>query len=278
MSYVTSAIQFGNYIFPSGFRIAQGDQAASLDEIDLLGVDGIHAPSAFAGAQTVTVEGELGGGGDVDSSGSVLATPDEVNNELNLLAQQLRLGLGQLVAGWTPARYLICQQKDNFTRTFEAGFGRRHAAVKLLLSAPDPRWLSAAQHTVTANGAVTNLGTAKSYPLLTITGPAVNPALTIYPNASSPTGPHVELNFAVTLGSSDHLVVNCDPRQRQLGILLNGVVAMYVLGTTGVINTIGTADTFPFIAGGQGGAVQSYVRVDNVTGSWSLVFQDAWWL
>ena len=271
MSYILSAIQFGSYNFPIGFMIKSSEIPRQIDEADLLGQIGTHAPPGLPKSQIITVSGQMGAGGDVGSAGNTLLTLDDFNNEANLIMAALGGGFAQLVAGYTPARYIMAQAKG-YKSSHEPGYGRKTGAIDIAFMAPDPRWLSATTHSWTS-GTITNAGNAPSYPVLTIHGPATNPTFFIGLGTAG-----VMLSFSLALGSGHTLVVNCDPRQRAQAVLVDGTVATYILGASGIANTLGTADCFPFIAPNAGGANTITVTGIGGGGSASMAWQDAWWL
>jgi hypothetical protein len=259
-----SYVSFGSYTFPLGTVVKSRDASTDIEETKMLGIDGSIAPAGVLRAQTITLEINIGGAGDFDPSSTptdiiYLESMDDLNNALNDLFAELEQGYQALTLGYTPARTTQAQ-KQKFNPAYMDGSSRRHATVSMDFLAPDPRWLSVATQTLTANGNATNNGNMNSYPLVTYTqtgGPASEPVnLQVFLGDDISTDPYVELNLNLTLQSGDVLVINCDPRQRAQGIIYTPastgipVNGLYLLGTTGMVNTVGNDATFPYLIPG----------------------------
>lgn len=261
-----STIQFGDYVFPPGFRLASWANDARLETAQLSGVDGVRILAGRADQGTISVEGSMGGSGDPGFSVSSMLTADDFAAECNALYQRLASGYQQLTVGIDPARTIRCQ-KSRFSTEFEESMGRRFGAIKVEFVAPDPRWLSTAVKTVTGNGVAVHAGSARSYPVFTITGPSTNPSVSVEP--AGYTG-SVTVGLTVTLASTDTIVIDCDPRNRMFAVLLNGVRRLDLIGVSGINNGIGTADCFPFLLPGNNGVGFSG------GGGYQMAWQDAW--
>lgn len=263
-------ITFGAYVFPAGFRLASQQLDSKLDEIELLGLTGSHLPPGLQDSQTITIEGAVGGG-EIGTAGDPLLSVELVKAELVTMAAALNGGYALLDLGDTPQRAIYCQKKSFALERVE-GYGQRFATVKIAFVAPDPRFLSSTLHSITDSGNAANAGNAPTYPLVTIQGPAANPAVSVAPLAlGGSVGVTVECG--VSLGSSDILTIDCDPAARARAVVLNGVVRLDLLGTTGITNTIGDSALFPYLLPGNNG-----VGFAGLETGGSVLFEwpDAW--
>ncbi len=279
-----SLVSFGSYLFPIGTVVKTRAADTDIEESKMLGLDGTIAPPGVLAAHIVTLDIEIGHGGDWDPSLTpddidYLNTLDDLNDSLNNLFAQLEQGYQALTLGYTPAR-TIQAQKRKFTPAYLEGTARAHATVSMDFYAPDPRWLSVAATTIDTNDfTATNNGNMVSYPVITFTqsgsGPASAPiSLQIKPGGGMA---YIEQTLNLTLLAGDVLVINCDPRQRAQGIIYTPAIGpqvngLYLLGTTGIVNTLGNNATFPYFLPGSN------------TGSWatgcassvSVVYNDAY--
>lgn len=257
-SLVESAISFGSYTFPFGSWVKVREGSTDIDESPMLGLDGTIAPAGVLKAQTLSVEIPIGGDGSWDpksTSGDIiyLITMDDLNNAANDLFAQLEQGYQALNVGYTPAR-TINAQKRKFEIPYSEATGRRNAAISIEFYAPDPRWLAEVVQTITSSGTATNNGNMISYPIVTYQ--QSGGAASAQPTLKVDTGAgHVELTLNITLQDGDELVIDCDPRQRANGIVYtpsggNPTPDLALLGTTGIVNTIGNDATFPYLLPG----------------------------
>lgn len=276
-----SYISFGSYLFPIGAMVKNRDASTEIDETKMLGLDGAIAPPGVLGAQIITVEIEIGGGGDFDPSSTVghvtyLQSMDDLNNALNEAFAAFEQDYQALTLGYTPAR-TIQAQKRKFNPAYLEGSARRHAAVSMDFYAQDPRWLSVAAQTETVSGSTcTNNGNMVSYPVITYTqtggGASAPVSLKVFPGSGSP---YIELDLNITLASGDVLVINCDPRQRSQGIMYtpsagNPTPRLDLLGTMGITNTIGNNALFPYLLAGANKA--NFAGANSI----ALVWNDAY--
>lgn len=259
MALAESLISFGSYDLPLGARVKARQADTDIEETKMLGGDGTIAPPGVLAAQIIEVEIEIGGGGDFDPASTLssiiyLDTMDKLNNAMNDCFAQLEVGYQALTIGYTPAR-TIQAQKRKFSPAYLEGSGRRHATIGMEFYAPDPRWLSVSSQTITASGSATNNGNATTYPVVTYQqsgGPASGqPVLKIDTRSG-----YVQLTLNITLASGDELVIDCDPRHRSYGGIIytpslgSPKLRFDLLGTTGILNTIGNDSTFPYLLPG----------------------------
>jgi hypothetical protein len=113
--------------------------------------------------------------------------------------------------------------------------------------------------TITENSfTATNDGELTGYPLITFTQPHADGnasapiTLKVFP-AGAPG--YIELTLDLSLQAGDELVIDCYPTHRSDGILYTPhggetVNGLYLLGTTGIVNTIGNRATFPYFLPG----------------------------
>lgn len=284
MTTLASPIQFGDYIMPIGTSIKSIQIDSTIEDSPLLGLHGAFAPSGYATGMVITLSIDMGGGGDVSpTTGLPMQTLDDVDNEANQLYERLQSGYQQLIVGTTPARYIMAQKRKWSVEPLP-GSGRTHYTMTLELFAQDPRWLSITNHTqaFTANQqlTITNAGTARTYPVLTITSATGNPVVQVGAAGTGSTDPYIQLTLAYTMNVGDQIVIDCDPRNRANAILLYpagggaAVVHLDWLGTTGIRNTMGTADCFPFLD--PGGTIVWFGAGAQTAGT--IAWRDAWGL
>lgn len=262
MTTLQSIIQFGDYIMPIGTSITSQQLDSTIEDQPMLGLDGAFAPSGYALGATIKVTIDMGGGGDVSpTTGLAMQTIDDVNNEANQLFERLKKGYQQLKIGTTPARYIMAQKRRCQVDPLP-GSGRTHFTMTIEFYAQDPRWLSVATNTQAFSSpdqqfTVTNAGTARTYPVFTLTASTNNPVVQVGAAGTGSTNPYIKLTLAYTMATGDQIVIDCDPRNRANAIMLypagggTPVAHFDWLGTTGVQNTMGTADCFPFLDPGQ---------------------------
>lgn len=278
MTYAQSLVAFGSYTFPIGTMVKSRKLSSDIDETKMLGLDGTIAPPGKLQAQTLTLEIEIGGGGDIDPvRNAIINTIDDLDNAANDLFAALAAGYENLVLGLTPARYLTAQKKEYSIQYLE-GSGRRHANMSVDFYAPDPRFKSVTTTTRTSGGSATNAGNAPTYPVVTYaqTGGAASGQVILQIIPTGATG-HVKLTLGITLQDGDVLVIDCDPRNRANGIVYtpsggDPVSGLYLLGTTGIENTLGDDSTFPFML--PGGNTVSFSGANSISFTWA----DAYWL
>jgi hypothetical protein len=282
MTVAQSLVSFGDYLFPIGARIDSRQASTDVEETKMLGLDGTIAPAGVLAAQIIQLDIEIGGGGDVDPSSTdmdliYLRSPDQLNNALNNMFAQLEQGYQPLTIGYTPAR-TIQAQKRKLELKYMEGTARRHATASLEFYAPDPRWLSVASHTLAISGdAATNAGNMISYPVVTYTqtGGAASAPVSLKVYTGNTSTPYIELSLNLTLQSGDVLVINCDPRQRAQGIIytpsgMSPVNGLYLLGTTGITNTVGNDATFPYLV--PGADTVDFVGANAIAFVWNDAF------
>lgn len=249
MTILQSPIQFADYIMPIGTVLKSQQLDTTIEDTPMLGLHGAFAPSGYALGAIITLNIAMGGGGDVSPTTSAyMLTPDDVNNEANQLFKRLQEGYQQLILGATPARYIMAQKRKFQVQPLE-GSGRTHYEVTLEFYAQDPRWLLTTNNIQHFNAnqemTITNAGTARSYPIFTLTNCTTTPKVGIGQGTGASPGISITLNY--TPISSDTIIINCDPRNRANAILLNGTPRLDLLGTNGIQNTLGTSDMFPFL-------------------------------
>lgn len=272
-TYKQSRISFGSYTFPAGFRLQGLQDDANIDEVKIPFTDGSSAPPGTRGSKKVRVFGTIGGYGSVDSAGNLILTLDQAENEAQLMRTYLASGYQQLVAGYTPARYILAQLQKFATAPVEYT-GRLALGVQITFLAQDPRWLASASSSVTlplgtTENAVSN-GTAITYPVITINGPLTNPYVQVTPAGASGS---ISDTFTVTMASTDQLVVDANPRNRPNAVQLNGSPRLDLLGTSGISNTIGDSAFFPYFRPNTNTVLLS---ASSGTGSGSVSWRDAW--
>ena len=273
MAFVQSAISFGAYQFPAAFWLRSVQDDATIDEVKIPFLDGTSAPPGTRGSKKINVSGTIGGFGAVDSSGNLILTRDQAENEAQLMRSYLASGYQKLVVGYTPARYIYAQLQK-FTTAPVQYAGRLALGVELTFLAQDPRWLASAAGSVSlpvgVTENVTSNGTTQTYPIVTINGPLTNPFVKVTPAGASG---YIEDALAVTLASTDQIVVDCDPRNRANAVMLNGVPRLDLLGTAGVTNTLGDSAPFPYLRVGVNTAL---VSAASGTGASTIAWNDAW--
>lgn len=283
MSFATSQISFGSYVFPSGFKLSTRTNDTNIDEVQIPFQNGTHIPPGYRNSLVIQVDGTIGGAGAVDSLGNYITNRTQCEAEVQLMRQYLiagyqpfSYGLGQGGGSGATAVRTISAQLTKFSVTYGEANNAAVAVVAIQFTAPNPSWYAATTKSLTLSGTGTQTGTATSagsdtsYPIFTLTGTGVNPAVKIAPNGYSG---YIEVSMTRTMTGSDTIVVNCDPRNRANGILLNGTPTLSLAGTAGFINTLGTADFFPFITPGA-----NTVSVISTSGSVSctVTWQDTY--
>ena len=274
MTFVQSAISFGGYTFPAGFRLDQRVQDNVIEEVKIPFLDGTSAPASSRDSKKIHVVGTIGGWGAVDSSGAYIGNRDQAEAELNLMYSYLESGYQQLKVGATPARYIYAQ-KIKSTAQYEEASQQQKIDVDITFLAQDPRWLATATSSIgggTSIAAViaTSNGSSLTYPKFTFSGAYTNPTLTVYPGNGTP---YITCAMTLTMVGGDTLVVDCDPRNRQNAILYNGNPRLDILGTAGLTNTVGDAAFFPYLlAGANKVNANGSVNGTSVTMTW----QDAY--
>lgn len=263
MTLFQSPIQFADYIMPPGTILKTQQLDSTIEEIPLLGIDGSYAPPGYAKATIITLEIEMGGGGDISpTTSSQMITLDDVNNEANQLYSRLKSGPQKLIIGTTPARYIMAQ-KSKWKVEPLPGSGRTHFNMQIEFYAQDPRWLAVATSSQNYSGTnpsatLVNSGTARAYPVFTITaGTNPKPVITLPWGGG---GNQIAIQINYTFNSGDTLVIDCDPRNRWKGITLTTLATPTTTRfdlISQIINNFGTADTFPFLDPGS-----SLVQID----------------
>ncbi len=135
-----SLLQFGNYVFPQGFRLIRREPEMFLNSLPMSKTHGAYLGQFFRGGKTLTIEGIIGAIGQVDSGGAYYDDLDDSIAELNLMAASLRAGKQKLFAGYADGRYIVCQLKSLRVKP-HPGSSRVGYDVSIELYANDPRWL-----------------------------------------------------------------------------------------------------------------------------------------
>lgn len=269
MAYATSTLSFGGYTFPASFSLLSRDQPAVIDEQKIPFLDGTNAPAGTRASKIVTVSGTIGGPGSVDSAGNWILNRDQAEAEANLLSSYVESGYQQLRVGATPARYIMAQKRKS-TFTYVEGTKQSAIGVELEFLAPDPRWLAAAPTTTPAvaslNAALYTVGgSGVTYPVFTFNGAYVNPSVSVSPAGI---GGSITLSLTYTMAGGDQLVIDCDPRNRANGVLLDGVPRLDLINPQST-NTTGGAEFFPYLAPGTNTITAAgSPNGANVTASW----------
>lgn len=174
---------------------------------------------------------------EITLEGTVIGTsPADLVTKLDGLKRFVANGTLQLVTNHDTARYHDVRLVRAPVVVFTPAFVASAARVTIALIAHDPCALATSQTTVnfTATAQACALGSAISRPLLTITGPATNPLLTLA-DASGAT--RETLGFTLSLGSGDTLVIDT---QRKTARKTISSVAANAMGDI----TTNTARTF----------------------------------
>lgn len=245
------ACALGSFAFGVGTKF-HVSALGGFDDLPALRTGDVAAPAAHGELQGR----HFSGGRDIDLEITVIGdSPEDCFAQVNTLKAAFIIG-DDAASDVEQALTLYGNTRMAFVRvtkrapTYPAQTLERSMVVPMQLHATDPRVYSATLHTAstglgTASGglvfpatfpatfgsgsaggqvSVTNAGSVKTYPTLTVVGPVDNPIID-----------HVEqglsLGFTVSLGSGDQLVINPDPRARTA--LLNGANAENVLTTPG---------------------------------------------
>jgi hypothetical protein len=280
-SWITSPIIFGGYTFPYGMRLSSREQDSRVDQTDIPFTAGINAPAGITGVRTIDLTGIIGGYGAVDSLGQYISNRDQLEAELQLMASWLESGYQKLTIGFADARYCYAQ-KTKLKVAYQEAENGIIAHVDIEMIAADPRWFATATQnspTYTYGGSGSNLVSAGSglvFPVITITTPGVTPSVKIHPGGGS-AAPYVKVALPgyTTPAGGDIIIINCDPNPavRPNAVLLNGAPALYLLGTTGLTNTMGNQAFFPYM---QPGSNWSYADPGNPGGSAVITWSDTW--
>ncbi|MDB5042163.1 MAG: Phage tail protein [Candidatus Eremiobacteraeota bacterium] len=270
MSFVTSSISFGGYSFPASFMLVSRDQPSTVDRLKIPFLDGEQIPQGTRAAKVIAIKGTIGGVGAVDSAGAFIVTRDQAEAECNLMESYLESGYQALNVGATPARAIQCQ-KTKFTSTYVEGTQQTVIEVQIEFVAADPRWIATATTTL---GPSTSLNTSGIviggsgivYPTATFVGAYVNPALTLFPSGGG--GNSIRLQLLKTMVGGDQIVIDCDPRNRANGVLLNGVPRLDLIDLTNSTNGVGDASFFPYLSAGSSNTVTTSAGGTSVTVSW----------
>lgn len=272
--FLQSAASFGGYTFPYGMRLEARESDQRIDEVDIPYLPGSNAPQGVAKSVVISLTGQIGGDGAVDSSGDYITTRDQLEAELQLMRSYLESGYQQLTLGFADGRYCMAQ-KQKLKVQYNEAEGGKIAHIDLEFLVQDPRFFSADTHTQSLSlgvgAAINNAGTCLSFPkfTLTATGAATNPAFSVQPNGG--TG-YVRVALTVSLNDGDVVQIDCDPRNRANAVLLNGVPRLDLLGTNGCTNTNGDQNFFPYL---QPGNNTTTVSLDSGTATVTASWQDA---
>ena len=272
-----SALSFGSYAFGPGWLIETVDSGNDIDEVKSLGTIGVFATPGLPAGKNVRIKGKIGGRIFGPTINGPIITQDDVRNELNGMLASLNSGYQYLSiqTGSGPQYVLICQ-KRKFSQAFFEGFGYWYAEVQIELFAPDPRLLSRTVKTwdpTMAPALINNVGSAITYPTITFAGAFTNPSVSITANGAPGA---ISLSTILAMGSTDNLVITCDPRARPSAMLLNGFQRLDIIGANGSVNNAGTADAFPILTPGPIAAIA--LPAIPTGGSIAVSWQDAIWL
>ena len=266
MTFVTSRLSFGAYNFPAAFMLVYRQQDTTVDVVKLPYQDGSNIPAGTRSEKKISIKGQIGGIGAVDSSGNYITTRDQAEAELNLMSSYLDAGYQQLTVGASPARYLTAQ-KTTFKATPVEGTSQTAYSVEIEFVAQDPRWLAVSGSSTPAlSGTLTSNGTTIVWPVFTITGASAGATITITP-AGYGGITLVLLNAAIAAGS---LVINTDPRSRNLGVLLNGAASLSLVDYVNSQNNNGDSSFFPYMRPGSNGFATTNISAMSTT------WNDAW--
>lgn len=273
-SFLQGAVSFGGYTFPYGVRLSVREHDSRIDEVDIPYTAGSQAPQGVAHSITISLTGQIGGDGAVDSSGDYITTRDQCEAEVQLMMSWLESGYQQLTIGLADGRYCMAQKQKCKVQYNETEGGRiAHIDIDFLVQ--DPRFLSASTHTtdltIGTNATIANAGNALSYPkfTLTATAPATNPTFKVTPAGGSG---YIEIALTVSLSDGDVITIDCDPRNRDNAVLLNGIQRLDLLGTSGCTNTNGDQNFFPYLQPGNNTVL---VSLATGTATASTSWQDA---
>jgi hypothetical protein len=241
------------YSFPAGFRLVSRDQPTKLDELKIPYLDGSQIPDGTRDTKVIAIAGTIGGSGAVDSGGNYITTRDQAEAEANLLSSYLAAGTLALSVGAAPARTILAK-KSKSTFTYDESTAQCVIGCALEFKAPDPRWLALAASTVGPIGGAgivaalqTVGGSATTFPVATLVGAYNNPIVMVYPGNG--TG-RILLQLGYQMLAGDTIVIDCDPRNRESGVLLNGAKRLDLINTTASLNTYGDAAFFPYLIPG----------------------------
>lgn len=271
-----SLIAFGSYGFPITAFVKKREASTDIDESKMLNLDGTIAPAGVLKAQKLAVQMDIGHDGTWDPG---LSTPtdivylldqDDFNNAANSLLAALDEGYQALTLGYTTPPRTTQAQKESCEVTFEESQGRCHGSIAIEFYIPDPRWLDTTVKSITATGSATSAGNMPSYPIVTYQQTGGGAGAPVSLKVDTGAG-YVELNLAITLASGDELVIDCDPRARSFGGIIytpsggSPTLRYDLLGTTGIVNTIGNDATFPYLLPGT--------HTVTLAGANSMLFQ-----
>jgi len=159
MAFVKSPITFGDYTFPSGFRVESVEQGSQIDQVKApLRIGSLAAPGNML-PKIVRIRGTVGGTGAVDSSGNFFVHKADALAELSLLRKYIEgdytrndpvLFDRMLTIGASDLRQTRAQ-KRTFTWSPIPGTNGTAWDVQCEFLCPDPRWL---QPTISDTGAL----------------------------------------------------------------------------------------------------------------------------
>jgi hypothetical protein len=274
---MTSLFTAGSYAFPNGFYMTKRTLDQKDDPMEILGLAGTHAPASIPSAATIECQGAIGVG-EAGSAVSLISNYTDMSTELDAMYSALQPNSGAYISFQAGGMPTLPRAINGYVKNFEVDtseVGRKFAEVKFSIVCPDPRWLSVSGHNATAaSGNLSNAGNAPSFPVFNFSGPGTGGVgVTVYPGLSSAFGNSIQVALSYVLATSDSLIINCDPRQRQLAIDLNGIGRLDLLGTTGLINEIGNNYWFPYLSTGN-----NFYTITGYPTSFSVTWFDAWWI
>lgn len=273
-------IKFGLYIFPLTFQEQSRSAKLKADTRALpFNYGDYQDPNSSLAGRDITITGEIGTGLQGGKSGTNLITATDLENERAFFGAIQAQGRQKLfVRGDRYCNAFL----NEFTHAFmQDGGGFRYATWTLKFHADDPRYYSTNPIVVgpftTTSGAITQNGTARAYPIITINGPVTNPTVTMIDGA---TGKTIAVTFTTTVASGDKIVITCDPRPENRRIVAqyifaSGTVAnalQYITVPTGFANNLDASEIFPFL----NPAGNTTTITVTAGGSYTLTYNDTW--
>ena len=286
-------IVFGNYVFPLTFQENARTQKLVVDKRKIARVAGAFTaqPKSTLDGRVVTIVGTAGSGM-MGSSGNVLVTATDLENERVQIARLQGLGKQKLFTRWD--RYIYAELEEFDHKFLQDGGAFRYADWKLTFYAADPRYYSTTANSstygpVVASGtnswAISHLGNTRAYPVITISGACANPTIAIYQGPSN----YIQVAFtSLVMAAGDTLTFSCDPRpetrntcavyQPASGAAVNALI--YINPSTGLANNIDGSEFLPYIEDStqQLGVQGLYIGASAGTNNYTVnvTYNDTW--
>ena len=290
-------IQFGSYLFPASTILAADESPSTLDDKKFALHHGGNIPRAWAPGKTIKVKTTIGGSGNVNQAGNLIATRQDVYDEINLLAQQLESGYHALY--YAPDRFMVAQKAKFLASPVEAT-GQTVWDLELEFYSPERRALAYTPTVASTTspgggglgGGVLMTATAlvtgeRSWPIVTFVNDGdgiahdflASPFIQVLPAGSTGSNFILLTTNWIASAPGDTLVIDCDPRNRENAVLLNGVPMMHLLDTIHSVNQDEGPDFFPFFEMGANaygtGAVDTVVPSYHSYYHCSVSFRDS---